>query len=151
EISINNQPQFTTFCHACSAEGGSLSICLRNRARDQICWSVSVRFHDGIPVHRMPCLIFQKGEGFGIVFHAVCRQLWRLRIKALRNRRGRWISLCSAVADRAVLPVKLDGGNEIFVGQSDRIGALSLATQGRVQRCLCRPRFQPRGGGISIS
>jgi len=67
-------------------------------------------------------------EGFGIVFHPVCRQLRRLRVKALRNRRGRWISLRRAVADRAVLPVKLDGGNEIFVGQTDRIGALSFTT-----------------------
>jgi len=42
-----------------------LSICLRNRARLQICWSVSVAFHDGIPVHRMPCLIFQKEKPSG--------------------------------------------------------------------------------------
>src|SRR5215831_13728238 len=57
---FHNHPlQFTTFCQPCSAAGGSLSMCFRNRARDQICWSVSVHFHDGIPVHRMPCLVFQ--------------------------------------------------------------------------------------------
>src|SRR5215469_4189512 len=61
----NSQAQFTTFCHACSAAGGSLSICLRNKARVQISRSVRVPFHDGIPVHRMPCLIFQKEKASG--------------------------------------------------------------------------------------
>jgi hypothetical protein len=68
-----------------------------------------------------------KGETFGIVFHTVRRELWRPWVQALRDGRGGGFSLCRAVADCAVLPIKFDCGDEIFVGHSDRIGARSNA------------------------
>src|SRR6516164_3310070 len=95
-------------------------------------------------------LDFPKGETFGIVFHTVRRELWRPGVKTFRDRRGRGFALCRAMADRAALPIELDGGDEIFVGHRDRIGALSLAMQGGIQRCLCRPSFQPRRGAVRI-
>ena len=35
-------------------------MCLRNSASVHICCVLSVAFHAGIPVQRMPCSIFQK-------------------------------------------------------------------------------------------
>jgi hypothetical protein len=79
------KPQFTSFCHTCSAAGESLSMWSGNRVRVQICSSVSVVFHEGMPVQRMPCLIFQKEKPWGSVLYAVCRQLRRPRVKVLRG------------------------------------------------------------------
>jgi hypothetical protein len=39
--------------------GGSLTMCFRNSARVQICWSLRALFHDGMPVRRIPCFTFQ--------------------------------------------------------------------------------------------
>jgi len=75
---------------------------------------------------------------------------WRPRVKTTCDREGGGFSLRRAVTDCAVLPVKLDCGDEIFIGHSDRIGALSLAAQGRIQRCLRRPCFYPPWSGVRI-
>ena len=34
-------------------------MCFRKSAKVQICWSERSSFHAGMPVHRMPCFIFQ--------------------------------------------------------------------------------------------
>ena len=91
-----------------------------------------------------------KRETFGIVFHTVRRELWRPWVQALRDGRGGRFTFCRAMAYRTVLPIQLDGGDEIFVVQRDRIGTLSLATQSCIQRRSCGPRLQPSGSGVRI-
>lgn len=51
--------QFLICSHADCAAGGRWSICFKNSASVQACASLNLPFQEGMPVHRMPCLIFQ--------------------------------------------------------------------------------------------
>ena len=126
-------------------------MCFRNSARVQICSSFSVPRQAGMPVQRMPCAIFQKEYPSGSSSTPSVASCGGAGIFALCNRRGRSIALRRAVADRTVLAVKVDAGDQIGIGQGDRIGALrSVASQGRIERDAGRPTLEPTRVGVGI-
>src|ERR1700675_1113292 len=57
--------QFWTCCQVCCTAGGSLSMCFRKSASVQIFWSLSEYPNEGMPVRRIPCLIFQNATPSG--------------------------------------------------------------------------------------
>ena len=50
-----------------------------------------------------------------------------------------------------MLTIELDAGDQISVGQLDRIGALGgLAIEPGIERGACRPGLEPPGAGIGV-
>jgi hypothetical protein len=95
-------------------------MCFRNRARVHICWSLSVLFQAGMPVQRMPFFIFQKETPSGSSSTPSAASCGGTGFSP-RATGDAEASPFAVPWHIAVRRVELDAGDQICVGEGDRI------------------------------